>query len=236
MISIKESLKDKVKFLFSKKGMPYEKVCLLVAMVVTFALSALLNGNFTKDASVIVIDLDHSMYTRQLINEMNASEYIKVKAVLNTAADPEKLCYSDEAIAVVYFPRGLEEDRYTGTATNIGVFYDNTNASQSVNVRTAINQIISLDNAVTNGDVGSTNDNLQGGVSIAERKLFNPQQSPDNQQVFGFLFFFGSMFFAFATLGMSRKFFSQSKKFLLQQEREQREKEELQTVAMKVSR
>lgn len=223
MISIKESLKDEVKFLFSKKGMPYEKVCLLVAMVVTFALSALLNGNFTKDASVIVIDLDHLMYTRQLINEMNASEYIKV-------------CYSDEAIAVVYFPRGLEEDRYTGTATNIGVFYDNTNASQSVNVRTAINQIISLDNAVANGDVGSTNDNLQGGVNIAERKLFNPQQSPDNQQVFGFLFFFGSMFFAFATLGMSRKFFSQRKKFLLQQEREQREKEELQTVAMEVSR
>ena len=44
-----ESFKDEVNFLFSGKGMPYEKVCLTVAMIVSVVLSVLLAGNFAKD-------------------------------------------------------------------------------------------------------------------------------------------------------------------------------------------
>ena len=65
------ALKSELKFLFSGKGMPYEKVCLLVAMVVTVILSVLLSGNFAKDAKVVVIDLDNSAYTRELITRID---------------------------------------------------------------------------------------------------------------------------------------------------------------------
>lgn len=44
------SLKDEIKYLFSGQGMPYERVCLTVAMVVTVLLSVLLSGNFAKEA------------------------------------------------------------------------------------------------------------------------------------------------------------------------------------------
>lgn len=182
--------------------MPYEKVCLMVAMVITIFMSVILSGNIAKDAKVAIIDLDNSAYTRSLINRIEASEFMKVTAVLNTPQDPKELFYQDRAVTVVYFPQGLEKDRYTGVATNIGVFYDNTSTANTSNIKEALNEIIGLDNAAASGDVGSSNDNIQGSVSLAVRNLFNPQDSKDNGETLGFLLFFGSMFFTFATIGM----------------------------------
>ena len=127
---------------------------------------------------------------------------MKVTAVLNTPVNPTELFYRDQAVAVVYFPRGLEKDRYTGTANHIGVFYDNTNTAQTADVKSALNEIVGLDNAAEAGDTGSTNDTLSGTISLADRNLFNPNGSNYNIEVQGFLFFFGSMFFTFATIGM----------------------------------
>jgi len=138
--------------------MPYEKVCIMVAMVISIILSLLLSGNFARDAKVAVIDLDNSAYTREMINKMNASEYIRVTAVINSSVDPRTLCYEDDAVAVVYFPRGIEKDRYNGGTNNIGVFYDNTSSASTANVKEALNEIVGEENALANGDVGSTND------------------------------------------------------------------------------
>ena len=88
------SLKDEVKFLFSGKGMPYEKVCLTVAMI-------------------------------------------------------------------------------------ISVF---------------LNELIAINNAMAS--------HSSGGLTLNDRNLFNPAGSTSNTQTQGFLFFFGSMFFVFATIGM----------------------------------
>ena len=173
----------------------------MVAMVITVIMSVLLSGNIAKDAKVAVIDLDNSAYSRELINHIEASEFMKVTAVLNTPQDPKELFYQDRAVAVVYFPPGLEKARYTGEAANLGVFYDNTSSAATSNIKEALNEIVGLDNAVANGDVGSSNDSLQGQLSLASRNLFNPQDSKDNGETLGFLLFFGAMFFTFATIG-----------------------------------
>ena len=102
----------------------------------------------------------------------------------------------------MYFPRDLEKNRFTGSASNIGVYYDNTNTAQTANIKEALNELLALDNAAASGDVGSTNDSVSGQVQLADRKLFNPQESTSNTETLGFLFFFGSMFFTFATIGM----------------------------------
>ena len=62
-----------------------------------------------------------------------------------------------------------------------------------------MNELAALDNAAANGDIGSTNDALDGGIQIAGRNLFSPNASTSNAMSLGFLFFFGSMFYAFAT-------------------------------------
>lgn len=190
------SLKSEVKFLFSGHGMPYEKVCLMVAMVVTFILSVLLNGNFARDAEVVVIDLDNTRYSRELIGRIDASEYMRVTAVVNHAVNPESFFYRDQAIAVVYLPRDLEKNRYSRSKAPIGVFYDNTNTAQTADIKEALNEIIAIDNAMyAAGSAGA-------GLTLNHRNLFNPNGSTSSSSTLGFLFFFGSMFFVFATIGM----------------------------------
>ena len=194
------SLKDEVKYLFSGQGMPYEKVAIMVAVVITVLLTVLLGNNFAKDAKVAVIDLDNSKYSHELIDKINASQYMKVTAVLNTPTDPQKLFYRDQNVAVIYLPKDLEKNRYSGQAENVGVFYDNTNTAQTADIKVALNEIIAIDNqmaatAVSGGAAA-------GGLQLSERNLFNPAASTSNGETQGFLFFFSSMFFTFATIGM----------------------------------
>ena len=189
------SLKNEVRFLFSGQGMPYEKVCIMVAMVVTVIMSVLLAGNFAKDAKVAVIDLDNTKYSHKLIDEIDASEYMKVTAVFNNAVDPEALCYRDQAVAVIYLPRDLEKNRYTGMEAPLGVFYDNTNTALTADIKEALNEIVATENAMASGTMAK-------GLVLNTRNMFNPSGSTSNTQTQGFLFFFGSMFFTFATIGM----------------------------------
>jgi len=133
------SFKDEVKFLFSGKGMPYEKVCLTVAMIISVFLSVLLAGNFAKDAPVIIIDLDNSKYSRELITQIDSSEYMSVKAILNVPANTDELFYRDEADAVIYLPQGLEKNFYNGDAAPVGIFYDNSNTAQTADIKIAMN-------------------------------------------------------------------------------------------------
>lgn len=195
-MGFKASLLDEVKFLLSGRGMPYEKVCIMVAMVISVILSVMLAGNFSKDAPVAVIDLDNTRYSRELITKIDASEYMKVTDVINTPMNPEVLCYRDQVVAVIYLPQGLEKNRYIGDEAPIGIFYDNTNTAQTADIKEAMPELIAIDNAIYAGSSGSS------GLTLNSRSLFNPAGSTSNTQTQGFLFFFGAMFFTFATIGM----------------------------------
>ncbi len=188
------SFKDETKFLFSGKGMPYEKVCLTVAMIISVFLSVLLAGNFAKDAPIIIIDLDNSKYSRELITQIDSSEYMRVKAVINVAANVDEFFYRDEADAVIYLPEGLEKNFYSGSSSPVGIFYDNSNTAQTADIKAAMNELIAINNAM--------NSTTSGGLTLNDRNLFNPAGSTSNTQTQGFLFFFGAMFFVFATIGM----------------------------------
>ena len=195
-MGFKESFLDELKFLFSGKGMPYEKVCIMVVMVISVVLSVMLAGNFSENAPVAVIDLDNSKYSRELITKIDASEYMQVTAIINSPMNPEELCYRDQVVAVVYLPQGLEKNRYSGSSAPIGVFYDNTNTAQTADIKEALPEIVAIDNAMFSGSGESS------GLTLNSRVLFNPAGSTSNAQTQGFLFFFGAMFFTFATIGM----------------------------------
>ena len=194
-MGFKESFFSEIKFLFSGKGMPYEKVCIMVAMVISVVLSVMMSGNFSKDAPVAVIDLDNSKYSRDLITKIDASEYMKVTEIINVPINPEELCYRDKVDAVIYLPQGLEKNRYNGSDAPIGIFYDNTNSAQTADIKSALPTLIAIENAQFAGTSSS-------GLTLNTRVLFNPAGSTSNAQTQGFLFFFGAMFFTFATIGM----------------------------------
>ena len=124
---------------------------------------------------------------------------MEVSEVLYQPIDPTILFYRDHVIAVVYFPRELEKNRYSGSNGVIGVFYDYTNTAQAADIKQALNSLVAEDNASAIQATGGTN---TGTVTLSSRNLFNPAGSTSNGQTQGFLFFFGSMFFVFATIGM----------------------------------
>lgn len=202
-------LKDELRYLFSGKGMPYHKVSLMIAVVVTLLFSVILSNNYIKDGKIAVIDLDNSKFSHEFIGKMNASPYIKVEAVINVPAGPQKLLYQDSYLAVVYIPAGFEKNRHDKSENNIGVFYDNTSSAQTANLKGALNMIVAVENhIIASPDVAAQGLNSEqtkaviGNISLNERLLFNPNNSSSNGMVVGFLFFFGSMFFVFAFIGM----------------------------------
>lgn len=191
------SLKNELRYLFSGQGMPYEKVSIMVAVVITVFLTVLLGNNYVKDAHVAVIDVDNSRYSHELIDKINSSSYIEVTSVINVPTDPTALFYQDQNVAVLYLPRDLEKKYYANQENSIGVFYDNTNTAQSAEIKEALNEIIALENQSATSAASA-----QGGISLNTRNLFNPATSTSNGSTQGFLFFFSSMFFTFATIGM----------------------------------
>lgn len=193
------SLKDEIKFIFSGQGMPYEKVSLVVAIVISILFTAIFSNNYIKDGIISVIDLDNSKYSHELIDTFNASPYIKVNAVINTPVDPSSLFYRDKCIAVIYLPKDLEKNRYSQSLGSIGIFYDNTNNAQTGELKQAVNEIIAMENQKIIADNGI---NAENSLLLRDRVLFNPVSSTCNGETMGFLFFFSSMFFVFATIGI----------------------------------
>lgn len=193
------SLRDEIAFLFSGRGMPYEKVSLMVAIVVASVFTILLSNNYVKDGKVSIIDLDNSKYSRELIDALDASPFIAVTAVLNAPVKPKTLFYRDESIAVLYLPKDLEKNRYGQAAATIGVFYDNTNNAQTAELKEALNEIVALENQKIAMEAGA---GTESGILLHDRILFNLVNSTCNGETLGFVFFFSSMFFVFATIGM----------------------------------
>ncbi len=191
------SLKSEIKYLFSGLGMPYEKVCLIVAIFVTVFFTIYLGNNVTRDVAVAVIDLDHSRYSQELVSKIDSSPYMRVSSVVYTTQEPKKFLAQDKNFAVIVLPKDLERNHYSGQAASIGLFADNSNTALDANIRSALNNLVAMENADMTAAGGSG-----GGMVLNERLLFNPVGSASNGAVQGFLFMFSSMFFTLATIGM----------------------------------
>ena len=178
--------------------MPYEKVCLIVAIFVTVFFTLYLGNNITRDAAVAVIDLDHSRYSQELVAKIDSSPNMRVTSVVYTTQEPKKFLAQDKNFAVIVLPKDLERNHYSGQAASIGLFADNSNTALDGNIRSALNNLVALENSnitVSSGSSGSS-------MVLNERLLFNPASSACNSTVQGFLFMFSSMFFTLATIGM----------------------------------
>lgn len=97
-----KSLQDEIRFLLSDRSMPYEKMALLVSVVVALLFTAILSLNYAKDTPITVIDLDNSRFSHELIDYLDNSQMLSVQAVLNSPTDPTNLMYRDKSYAVIY--------------------------------------------------------------------------------------------------------------------------------------
>lgn len=203
------SLRDEIEYLLSGMGMPYHKVAMTIAIVVTVLFTIAFPLNYAKNAPVAVIDLDNSRLSQTFVEQLGTSPYLDIKTVIHTPTDPKTLMYHDEHLAVIYIPRDFEKNRYSLTPNNIGVFYDNLNIAQTGHLKEGLNEVIGTINAMYGaerlGALGLNRDQtaaVMQSISLKERLLFNPVDAHSNSSTFGFLIFFGSMFLVFASIGM----------------------------------
>lgn len=203
------SLKDEISAIITSRAVPYHKVSIILGIILSVLFTTIYSNNYIEEANVAVIDLDNSRYSREFTELLDTSPYINIKNVYYTPQKPDELMYHDEHVAVVYIPQEFEKRRYNKTPNNIGIFYDNCNAAQLANLREALNEIAGEANAEIGAEeiakLGLNSVQVQSvmqNISLKERLLFNPLDAHSNSNTFGFLFFFGSMFLVFATIGM----------------------------------
>jgi ABC-2 type transport system permease protein len=182
---------DEWKHLFNGK-MVY--IMLFVPIVVAAAFGYVFKNNQINDASIAVVDLDHSNYSRQLINKLDASQYIDVRYVQENEADPNLFLYNEKFFAVIYLPSGLEENRLKGVQSNIGFYVDNTMGAATGNLRTAVAEVISTENAALTGGslkaMGLSDNQMTGmttNMLLQQRLLYNPTNSTLMTSVIGFI-------------------------------------------------
>ena len=192
------SLRNEIKFLFSGMGMPYEKVCLVVAIFITVVITVCLRNNMARDVPVAVIDMDHSRYSQEVIEKIDSTPYMDVSSVVYTQIDPKEFLAQDKNYAVIVLPKNLEQKRYGGDECNIGLFCDNTNTALDANIRSSLNEIV----ATENSQAATASGGACGNLSLVERLLFNPAGSASNTIVQGFLLNFSAMFFCLAVIGL----------------------------------
>lgn len=202
-----QSLRNEIAILLSGKSGKYYIVAFVVPVVVVLLFSALFVNNQITEANVVVIDLDNSAYSNQLIDKLNASQYINVKDVLNQPANPEELLYHEEYLGIIYLAQGLEQNHAKAMPNNIGLFLDNTNTSSTTTLRTAVQEVITAENLSVSipriKALGVNDDQASGilsNINVQQRLLFNPSGSYANTMVIGFLVLHSAIFFAFATL------------------------------------
>ncbi|WP_256757913.1 ABC transporter permease [Cohnella sp. WQ 127256] len=152
------------------------------------------SNNQINKSPVVVIDEDHSVYSRQLISKLNASQYMKVTNVFANRMDPETLLANEQAVAVIMLPNQLELRNLHGKSSNIGILMDNTMPSGLMGVRTAIQEIITTENTTLSmtrlGQSGMDAETAKGLISplsLQQRMLFNPTTSYVGFMVLGFV-------------------------------------------------
>jgi len=186
-----KSLIEEWKYVASGK---YIIVIMIAPLIAALFFGLMFSKNQISKSPIVVIDEDHSAYSRQLISKLNASQYMKVTNVFANRMDPTTLLANEKAVAVVTIPNQLELRKLQGLSSNIGILMDNTMPSGLMGIRTAIQEIITTENITLSmtrlaqeGMDAETSKGLITPLSLQQRILFNPTTSYVGFMVLGFV-------------------------------------------------
>jgi len=186
-----KSLIDEWKYVTGSK---YCHLIFIGPLVAALFFGLMFSQNQITESPIVVIDEDHSSYSRQLISQINASPYMNVTNVYASRLNPEILFANEQAVAVIMLPKELELHQQQGMSTNIGILMDNTMPSGLTGIRTAIQEIIQTENMtlsmtrlIQKGMDAQTSKGLVSPLSLQQRMLFNPTTSYVGFMVLGFV-------------------------------------------------
>ena len=186
-----KSLIDEWKYV---SGSKYVRMIFIGPLIAAVFFGLMFSHNQINKSPVVVIDEDHSEYSRQLISKINASQYMSVKSVYASRVSPETLLANEQGVAVIMLPNQLGLRQQQGKSTNVGILMDNTMPSGLTGIRTAIQEIIQTENMTLSmtslmhkGMDAETAKGIVSPLSLQQRMLFNPTTSYVGFMVLGFV-------------------------------------------------
>lgn len=172
----------------------YWRSIILSPLIAAAFFGSMFSNNQLSEARVAVIDQDHTAYARQLIEKIDASQYMNVAGIYANMKDPDDLLADEDYTAVIYLPAGLEQLRIAGKPATIGIEMDNTMPSALTNIRSAIQEVVTTENITASTAALRTMglpDNRVSGlvtpISLQQRLLYNPTSSFIGFMVLGFV-------------------------------------------------
>ncbi|MBB6020224.1 ABC-2 type transport system permease protein [Paenibacillus sp. JGP012] len=186
-----KSLADEWKHI---RGSKWIIVIFIAPLIAAVFFGLMFSRNQLSETPVVVVDEDHSSYSRQLIEKINASQYMDITNVFANRLSPDMLLANEQAVAVIYIPEGLQQRKDKRLSSSIGIWMDNTMPSSLSGIRPAIQEIITTENmtlslthlAESGMDMESAR-NLLSPLSMAQRMLYNPTSSYVGTMVIGFV-------------------------------------------------
>lgn len=166
---------------------------LVVPILVAAVFGYIFQNGIMQGAPLAVVDLDHSTYSRQLIDKLNSSQYIEVKEVFDNYVESDMLLYNEKYSGVLYLPSGMEAAYTQGKAINLGLYLDMTMSAGASTVRSGVSEVVGTENAG------------KGGVSVLnveQRSLYNPTSQTIMSSVMLFINVIMLAFLALNTLSI----------------------------------
>ncbi|MFX4263818.1 ABC transporter permease [Pelotomaculum propionicicum] len=138
---------------------------LIVPLVAAALFGYIFKNSTVNEAPLAVIDLDHSSYSRQLINKLDSSQYVHVVGVYDNYVEADMLLYNEKHSGALYLPAGLEASYLKGKPVNMGLCLDMTLTATASSIRTGISEVIAAENAAKGASMS---------LALEQRTLYNP--------------------------------------------------------------
>ncbi|WP_046228426.1 ABC transporter permease [Paenibacillus dauci] len=169
-------------------------IILIAPLIISAAFGYVFKNNQLNEAPVAVVDLDHSAYSQQLIQKLDADQYIHISYITYNYMEPNSFMYNEEYFGVIYLPSGLEKAHAQGAQTNIGLYVDTSLSTATTYLRNGVTEVIAAENSaaaanrlVAMGVSSAQATNFSTGLNLQTRLLYNPTNNMLMSSVIGFV-------------------------------------------------
>jgi ABC-2 type transport system permease protein len=181
-------LLDELKYLKTKTIL----LAFIAPIVIVVIFAYMLNDTRVLNAGLAVVDPGDSQYSRQLIDKLDASPYVEIRAVYHESTEPEALLKNADYLAVLVLPAEMEQNRLRGLTSTLGLVVDDTLISAASFLRQSVAEVIVTENVsaaaprlvgmgLTSAQAAAT----LNALSLRQRTPFNPEMSYINFMVMG---------------------------------------------------
>lgn len=122
-------------------------VILLAPLFYSFFYGSIYFNKVETNVEISIIDYDASATSRKVIRFLDANQTLSVTNTISNIEDGKDNLISEDAKAIIYFPKGFEETIKKGEQTNLKVYLNSTRFLVSNDVNKAINEVIGYVNA-----------------------------------------------------------------------------------------